>query len=135
MAPRKPDEDGISSTGGTPAPDVLKPKTEKAKVVKSKAEPKTKVKAEKADKVVKAVKKGDAAGEKKEKVTKPKAEKSDGASKAVKKVEKGDAKEKPKVKAVTGEEAVALIVNYLKAQNRPYSATEVSANLHGKVCF
>jgi hypothetical protein len=25
-------------------------------------------------------------------------------------------------------------MEYLKAQNRPFSATEVSANLHGKVC-
>jgi len=40
-----------------------------------------------------------------------------------------------KVKAVVGEEAEALIVEYLKVQNRPFSATEISANLHGKVCF
>lgn len=40
---------------------------------------------------------------------------------------------KEKVKAVTGDEAERMIVAYLKEQNRPYSATEVSANLHGKV--
>ena len=34
---------------------------------------------------------------------------------------------------MTGDEANALMVWYLKEQNRPYSATEVSANLHGKV--
>lgn len=134
MAPRapKPEDDG-TSTGGTPTPDVLKPKTAKTKVEK--------VKADKAPKVVKP---------KAEKVNKPKTEKADKADgegkteKVVKpKVEKADKKEKSdgktgekkgeKVKPVTGDEAVALIVEYLKAQNRPFSATEVSANLHGKV--
>ena len=125
MAPRalkpKPEDDGT--------PEILKPKTEKAKVEKSKAEPKTpKVKGEKALKVEKAP-----TAEKVEKVSKPKAEKKvadkggDGKS--------GDGKAvKEKVKAVTGDEAVSLIVEYLKVQNRPFSATEVSANLHGKVC-
>ena len=49
----------------------------------------------------------------------------------------GEKKEggKEKVKAVSGEEAEKLIKEYLKIQNRPYSATEVSANLHGKVCL
>ena len=41
---------------------------------------------------------------------------------------------KEKVKAVTGEEAMEVIKGYLKEQNRSYSATEISANLHGKVC-
>jgi hypothetical protein len=120
MAPRalkaKLEDDG--------APEILKPKTEKAKVEKSKAEPKTpKVKAEKALKVEKAPK-----AEKVEKISKLKAEK--------KVVDRGgDGKVvKEKVKAVSGDEAVSLIVEYLKAQNRPFSATEVSANLHGKVC-
>ena len=95
MAPRKPDEDGASSTDGTPIPDILKPKTEKAKVAKVKAEPKTKVKAEETKKAMRAVKskaeKGDGTGEKKEKVAKPKTEK-DGAGKVVKKADKGDGK-------------------------------------------
>ena len=124
MAPRvlkpNPEDDG--------APEILKPKTEKAKVEKSKAEPKTpKAKAEKALKVEKAPK-----AEKVEKVSKPKAEKKaadkggDGKG--------GDGKVvKEKVKAVTGNEAVSLVLGYLKAQNRPFSATEISANLHGKV--
>ena len=104
-------------------PDILKPKSEKAKVEKVKTEPRPKPRTEKAPKVVK-----------------PKTEKADngdGKEKAEKKkADKGDVKagEKVKVKPVTGDEAVALLVNYLKAQNRPFSATEVSANLHGKVC-
>jgi hypothetical protein len=74
----------------------------------------------------------------KAKVTKPKAEKAEKAKtdkpksdkpKAVKK----EASEKKEVKAVTGDEAVEVMKRYLKEQNRPYSATEVSANLHGKV--
>jgi 26S proteasome regulatory subunit (ATPase 3-interacting protein) len=67
----------------------------------------------------------------KAKVTKTKSEKADKADKS-----KKDAKEKEKgdkIKPVTGDEAMELIEEYLRAQNRPYSATEVSANLHGKV--
>jgi 26S proteasome regulatory subunit (ATPase 3-interacting protein) len=67
----------------------------------------------------------------KSKVEKPKAERVVKA-KIEKKVEKKTEKTE-KVKAVTGDEAVELILDYLKTQNRPYSATEVSANLHGKV--
>jgi hypothetical protein len=33
----------------------------------------------------------------------------------------------------TDDDASALIVEYLRAQNRPYSATDVSSNLHNKV--
>jgi 26S proteasome regulatory subunit (ATPase 3-interacting protein) len=73
----------------------LKPKTENAKVGKSKAE---------------------------------KLEKTEKSKRDVKDKEKGD-----KIKPATGDEAMELIAEYLKAQNRPYSATEVSANLHGKV--
>ena len=39
-----------------------------------------------------------------------------------------------KVKPVTGEDAQRVILEYLKVQNRPFSATEIQANLHGKVC-
>jgi hypothetical protein len=116
MAPRKKLDDDFDASA-TPSP--LKPKTEKAKVEKVKSE--------------------------KAKVAKPKKEKVDGEKpKAVKKVEvkkekeKGDAGKKDggkdKVKPVTGEEAQELILKYLKEQNRPYGATDVSANLHGKVC-
>lgn len=109
MAPRtfKPKTDEPSTTLSDA---VMKPKTEKAKVSKAKADksaPKTAaVKAKATDKVEKRVEKGGGKGEK----------------------EKAE-----KVKAVTGDAAVQLIVDYLKAQNRPFSATEVSANLHGKV--
>lgn len=74
----------------------------------------------------------------KTKVTKTKSDKTEKLEKTDK-VEKArkDAKDKEKgdkVKPVTGDEAIRLIADYLIAQNRPYSATEVSANLHGKVC-
>ena len=113
-------------------PEVLKPKTEKSKVEKAKAEPKPKVKTDKTEKAPKVTK---------PKVTKPKVEKVEKVEKAEKK-EKSDGKggekggekgTKEKVKPVTGDEAAALIVEYLKVTNRPFSATEVSANLHGKV--
>ena len=122
MAPRKPkptDDDTSSTTSELPT--VLKPKNEKAKVTKPKVE-KPKVEKDKD----------------KSKHEKPKAVKrdvkSDGKKDAdVKGGDKGkDGKEK--VKAVTGDEAVEVMKRYLKEQNRPYSATEVSANLHGKVC-
>jgi hypothetical protein len=121
MAPRKPkstDDDASSTT--SELPPVLKPKTEKAKVEKVKSEkPKTAkpkaVKKEKdGEKVEKAKKDGDGSG----------------GGVSIKK-----AGEKEKVKAVNGEEAVEIMVRYLTEQNRPYSATEVSANLHGKVSF
>jgi hypothetical protein len=119
MAPRKPkptDDDASSTTSELPA--VLKPKTEKAKVEKPKSEKSkpTKPKTEKA-KVVK-----------KESEGKKDADGSGGGG-------GGKKGEKEKVKAVNGEEAVGLMGRYLREQNRPYSATEVSANLHGKVSF
>jgi hypothetical protein len=111
MAPRPPKPNPDSTS-----PSPLKPKTSQAKIEKSKTAPK--IKAEKAPKT------------KAEKLEKPKVEK----AKTEKKPGKDDkgAKEE-KVKTVTGDEAVVLILEYLKAQNRPFSATEVSANLHGKV--
>lgn len=84
-----------------------------------------KAKAEKIEKAIKAEKKEKDG----EKIVK---EKKEGVKKESVKKEK-DGKEK--VKAVTGEEAETLILRYLREQNRPYSATEVSANLHGKVSF
>lgn len=81
------------------------------------------------NKAIKAkVEKGVAASEKAEK---PKPEKAAKAGKEVKKETGG----KEKVEKVSGDEAEKLILGYLKEQNRPYSATEISANLHGKVCF
>jgi hypothetical protein len=118
MAPRKKSSlDDEFDASATPSP--LKPKTERAKVEKVKSE--------------------------KAKVAKPKKEKTEEKPKAVKKVdgektkkEKADVGKKDggkeKVKPVTGEEAQELILGYLKEQNRPYGATDVSANLHGKVC-
>ncbi|KAK6334392.1 hypothetical protein TWF730_003607 [Orbilia blumenaviensis] len=41
-----------------------------------------------------------------------------------------DKKEAPKAK---GDEAVEMILDYLQKQNRPYSATDISANLHNAV--
>jgi 26S proteasome regulatory subunit (ATPase 3-interacting protein) len=112
MAPRTPKPKAEDA-------DPLKPKTEKAKIEKTKVE---KPKGEK----VKAEKKPKA-----EKTEKVKVEKKIPAER----VNKGDTEkgEKEKVKAVTGDEAMELIAVYLKAQNRPYSATEISANLRGKV--
>ncbi|KAH7382983.1 Tat binding protein 1-interacting protein-domain-containing protein [Cadophora sp. MPI-SDFR-AT-0126] len=147
MAPRKPKaDDDAASTTSTDLPPVLKPKTEKAKVEKPKV---TKPRAPKKEKIdgeaaagpvkekSKAVKKdkdgagkggdGEGRGAGEGKAVKTKAEgKSDGG-----KAEGKDGKEK--VKPVTGDEAMELMGNYLKVQNRPYSATEVSLNLHGKV--
>jgi len=48
---------------------------------------------------------------------------------------KDDAGKVEKVKPVTGEEAQRVILEYLTAQNRPFSATEIQANLHGRVCL
>jgi 26S proteasome regulatory subunit, ATPase 3, interacting protein len=128
MAPRKSkptaDDDASSTTSELPA--VLKPKTEKAKVekVKSDKAKTTKPKSEKTEKA-KAVKK-----EAGEKVKKEKAE-GDGAGSGGKKdVKEGKGE---KFKAVNGEEAIEIMGRYLREQNRPYSATEISANLHGKV--
>ncbi|KAJ8061532.1 hypothetical protein OCU04_009345 [Sclerotinia nivalis] len=40
---------------------------------------------------------------------------------------------KEKVKAVTGDEAQEVLMEYLIRENRPFSAGDVSGNLHGKV--
>jgi 26S proteasome regulatory subunit (ATPase 3-interacting protein) len=120
MAPRKTKLDDEDDDASSLASEVLKPKNSKSKVTKPKAEkPKTeKVKIEKVKKEVAKKEKVDGEKQKKEPVKKDAARDKDG---------------KEKVKAVNGEEAVALMVAYLREQNRPYSATDVSANLHGKV--
>ncbi|KAL1602752.1 hypothetical protein SLS60_006173 [Paraconiothyrium brasiliense] len=45
---------------------------------------------------------------------------------------KAEEKEKPAAKA-TADEAAGMILNYLRTQNRPYSAIDISNNLHNKV--
>ncbi|KAF5870727.1 putative tbp1-interacting protein tbpip protein [Botrytis fragariae] len=40
---------------------------------------------------------------------------------------------KEKVKAVTGDEAQEVLLEYLSRENRPFSAGDISGNLHGKV--
>jgi hypothetical protein len=132
MAPRAPkpkaSTPALDDTSSIASLSPLKPKT--SKVEKSKSD-KPKITKAKAEKIEKAIKKdGD-------KAAKVKAEKKESGEKVVKEkkeVKKDAGKDgKEKVKAVTGEEAEALIKQYLREQNRPYSATEVSANLHGKV--
>lgn len=127
MAPRRPSKTRTSSPGAMPSPHdtdidivsepptpapkikkVMADRVEKAKTTKAKSEPKTK----------------------KEKPVKEKKEVKETVKKEVKVGKDG----KEKVKAVTGDEAAELVKEYLRAQNRPYSATEVSSNLHGKVC-
>lgn len=143
MAPRKPKPTENDDTNSNPSrdstPAVLKPNTTKAKVEKPKSD---KPKTTKPKAVKKVATEGEVEEKEKEKkVVKAKTAKKevggedgDGPVKAVKvNAGKGDGKEK--VKPVTGEEAVQLILNYLVGQNRPYSATEISANLHGKVSF
>ncbi|TVY16860.1 Homologous-pairing protein 2 [Lachnellula arida] len=135
MAPRAPKPkastpalDDTSSIASSLSP--LKPKA--SKVEKTKSDKPAKATKAKAEKIEKAIK-----GEKKDVgVDKPKKE---SVKKEVKDVKKdgggigGGGAGKEKVKAVTGDEAEKLVLAYLKEQNRPYSATEVSANLHGKV--
>lgn len=165
MAPTRPSSPSSSAPTTSITLSPLKPKTKKAKVEKVRAEPKPKVPKVVKPKVVKAEveesivveagklktinkEKAGTAGteggdeledEKPVKLVKPKVMKKGdgGATKGVvgggkdNKDKDGKVKEKP----VTGDEAIELIARYLKEQNRPYSATEVSANLHGKVCL
>ncbi|KAK7546593.1 Tat binding protein 1-interacting protein-domain-containing protein [Phyllosticta citricarpa] len=44
-----------------------------------------------------------------------------------------DAKDGAKAERITGSEAADLVLKYLNEQNRPYSANDISANLHNKV--
>ncbi|KUJ14863.1 TBPIP-domain-containing protein [Mollisia scopiformis] len=138
MAPRKPKpaDDDTASTTSTEHP-VLKPNTTKSKIEKPKTEKPKAVKAKAVKKIAAAAAEGEAEEKKavKSKVVKKDAAAVEDAA-AAKTGGGGGTKEKEKgekVKPVTGEEAVQLILSYLTAQNRPYSATDVSANLHGKV--
>ncbi|KAH7369670.1 Tat binding protein 1-interacting protein-domain-containing protein [Rhexocercosporidium sp. MPI-PUGE-AT-0058] len=139
MAPRKPKaDDDAASTTSTDVPSVLKPKTEKAKVEKPPKSEKPKVAKPKAGKKEKEKVDVEGASGVKEKSKGGKKEKDTLASVGKGVGEDGEGKMggkdgKEKVKPVTGEEAMELIAAYLKMQNRPYSATEVSLNLHGKV--
>ncbi|TVY33204.1 Homologous-pairing protein [Lachnellula occidentalis] len=133
MAPRVPkpkaSTPALDDTSSIASLSPLKPKASKVEKPKSDKPPKvTKAKAEKIEKAIK--------GEKKEGAEKPKKETAKKEVKDAKKDAGGigaGAAGKEKVKAVTGDEAENLIMAYLREQNRPYSATEVSANLHGKV--
>lgn len=69
--------------------------------------------------------------EKKIKTEKPKKEKLD--AKKIEALSTVGKDSKVRTVALQGDEATDLILNYLSEQNRPYSATEISANLHGKV--
>ncbi|KAH6677318.1 Tat binding protein 1-interacting protein-domain-containing protein [Halenospora varia] len=111
-------------TPPSPPPTALKPVTAKSKVEKTTKPKATKAStAAKTEKVEKAIKNGDA---------KVIVKKDGGTGKKDGAGGKGE-KEDDKVKKVTGEEAELLIREYLREQNRPYSSTEVVANLRGKV--
>ncbi|KAI6245801.1 Homologous-pairing protein 2 [Erysiphe necator] len=71
--------------------------------------------------------------EKKPKIEKHKKEKLEGKKTEINAPSKCGKEVKEKVLALHGDEAIELILKYLRDQNRPYSATEISANLHGKV--
>ncbi|CZT00201.1 uncharacterized protein RCO7_08377 [Rhynchosporium graminicola] len=139
MAPRKPKiDDDAQSTTSNDVPAILKPKTEKAKVEKVKVEKvksdKPKVTKPKAPKKEKVEVEG-AVSVKEKKVT-AKAKGEDGEGKAVGKESKDgkDGKDgKEKIKPVNGDEAVAIIAEYLRVQNRPYSATEVTKTVADKI--
>ncbi|CCU75702.1 unnamed protein product [Blumeria hordei] len=115
MPPRKHklDEVGVDTSTVIPSPVV---KTDKLKVERQRLEKKPKVEKVKKDKVNCEV---------------GKKEKSDG--KKTESLVRAVKESKEKVATIHGEQAIELIVTYLKEQNRPYSATEISANLHGKV--
>jgi 26S proteasome regulatory subunit, ATPase 3, interacting protein len=46
---------------------------------------------------------------------------------------KKDAKDSEKEPKLTPEQSASLILDYLRKQNRPYSATDISANLKNRV--
>ncbi|KAF7937071.1 hypothetical protein BELL_0092g00210 [Botrytis elliptica] len=115
-----------STASATPVkPKAKKPKVEKGeKVEKVKAPPKTKAsikeKAPLKDKEAKG----------KGLIKEVKETKENKETKDTKVIGK-DGKEK--VKAVTGDEAQEVLLEYLSRENRPFSAGDISGNLHGKV--
>ncbi|KAF7876856.1 uncharacterized protein EAF02_008076 [Botrytis sinoallii] len=115
-----------STASATPVkPKAKKPKVEKGeKVEKVKAPPKTKAsikeKVPLKDKEVKG----------KGLIKEVKETKENKETKDTKVIGK-DGKEK--VKAVTGDEAQEVLLEYLSRENRPFSAGDISGNLHGKV--
>ncbi|EPQ63646.1 Bgt-5473 [Blumeria graminis f. sp. tritici] len=115
MPPRKHklEEVGVVTSTIIPSPSV---KTDKLKVERQRLEKKPKVEKVKKDKV---------------NCEEGKKEKSDG--KKTESLVRAVKESKEKVATIHGEQANELLVTYLKEQNRPYSATEISANLHGKV--
>ncbi|PQE07949.1 Tat binding 1-interacting protein [Rutstroemia sp. NJR-2017a WRK4] len=107
--PAPPDELSISSSSATNTPIKPVPKAKKVKIEKEKA---------------KAAPKGKAVPAAKDK---NKGKESAAEKKTL------DKNGKEKVKAVTGDEATEVILEYLRKENRPFSAGDVSGNLHGKV--
>lgn len=140
----------VDSSAESPTPDdnfdvasiASIPSTASATPVKSKAK---KPKVEKGEKVEKAKAPPKAKASIKEKVPlKDKEVKGKGVVKEVKETkENKEAKDtkvigkdgKEKIKAVTGDEAQEVLLEYLSRENRPFSAGDISGNLHGKVCI
>ncbi|KAM0187571.1 hypothetical protein ACHAPC_003924 [Botrytis cinerea] len=138
----------VDSSAESPTPDdnfdvasiASIPSTASATPVKSKAK---KPKVEKGEKVEKAKAPPKAKASIKEKVPlKDKEVKGKGVVKEVKETkENKEAKDtkvigkdgKEKIKAVTGDEAQEVLLEYLSRENRPFSAGDISGNLHGKV--
>ncbi|EMR89118.1 putative tbp1-interacting protein tbpip protein [Botrytis cinerea BcDW1] len=138
----------VDSSTESPTPDdnfdvasiASIPSTASATPVKSKAK---KPKVEKGEKVEKAKAPPKAKASIKEKVPlKDKEVKGKGVVKEVKETkENKEAKDtkvigkdgKEKIKAVTGDEAQEVLLEYLSRENRPFSAGDISGNLHGKV--
>lgn len=120
----------VASIPSTASATPVKPKAKRPKVEK----------AEKVDKVKAPAKTKAVAKEKA--LPKDKEDKRDGKDVKAKVVAKeikdtkGIGKDgKEKVKAVTGDEAQEVLMQYLTRENRPFSAGDVSGNLHGKVCI
>ncbi|QSZ28596.1 hypothetical protein DSL72_003095 [Monilinia vaccinii-corymbosi] len=108
------------------------PSTASATPVKSKAK---KPRADKADKFekVKAPPKAKALAKEKEDKKESKDAKAKVPAKEPKETKVIGKDGKEKIKAVTGDEAQEVLIEYLTRENRPFSAGDVSGNLHGKV--
>ncbi|APA13463.1 predicted protein [Sclerotinia sclerotiorum 1980 UF-70] len=130
------DVSSIASLPSTASATPIKPKSKKPKVEKT--EKSEKVKA--TSKAKTSVKEKVLAKDKEGKESKGKVGAKDGKevkdTKEIKETKEAkligkDGKEK--VKAVTGDEAQEVLMEYLIRENRPFSAGDVSGNLHGKV--